>query len=148
MQPRDLSRLCTRAALLFPYSPETEEHLPIRGRLVRFVTRRFSSGAPSPVRLPIASVLLLVQECSQSSRPRPVTQLAQCLGFNLADSLTRHIKLVSDFLQRVICAAVNAKPQAQNFRFARRQSSECLADRIPHAGMQGSLGRQDGRDIF
>ena len=43
---------------------------------------------------------LLIEIAFQALRARRVTQLPECLGFNLADALARHVELLAHLLQR------------------------------------------------
>ena len=51
-----------------------------------------------------------------------MTQLAQCLGFYLADTLAGDIKLFADFFQRVVGVHFDAEAHAQYLGFALRQA--------------------------
>ena len=46
-----------------------------------------------------------------------VTQLAQCLGFNLTNPLTGNIELLADFLEGMVGVHVDAEAHAQHLGF-------------------------------
>ena len=62
-----------------------------------------------------------------------MAQLAQCLGFDLPNSLAGNVELLADLFQRVIGSHLDAEAHAQNFRFACGQPGQYLAGRFPQA---------------
>ena len=69
-------------------------------------------------------------------------QLADGLGLDLADTLTRHVELLADFFQRVVGAHLDAEAHAQNLRLARGQAIEDGLEHIAKASLHRGL---DGR---
>ena len=53
-----------------------------------------------------------------------MTQLAQCLGFNLANPFACDVELLADFFERVVGRHFDAEAHAQHFGFAWRQGVE------------------------
>src|SRR5512134_2590590 len=68
-----------------------------------------------------------LEECAELPAARRVTQLAECLGFDLADAFARDREALSDFLERVLAAVADAEPHLDDLLFARRQR---LQDRL------------------
>ncbi len=58
----------------------------------------------------------------QLPRPRRMLQLAQCLGFDLANTFARHAELLADFFQRVVGVHADAEAHAQHAFLARGQT--------------------------
>src|SRR5471030_583720 len=65
-----------------------------------------------------SQVLVTFQEAFQLVRARRMTQLAQGLRFDLADTLARDVELLADLFQRVVGRHFNAETHAQHFRLA------------------------------
>ena len=53
-----------------------------------------------------------------------MAQFTQGLGLNLADALTRYIKIAADLLQRMIGALTDTEAQPQHLFLARRQRTQ------------------------
>src|SRR5262249_1108159 len=80
----------------------------------------------------------IVEERAQLPRPARVLQLAERLGFDLADTFAGHRELLADFFQRVVGVHADAEAHAQDTLLARRQ-------RRQHAGGGLAQVRLDGR---
>src|SRR5450830_1749125 len=61
---------------------------------------------------------------------RRVAQLAQRLGFDLANPLTGNVELLTDFLKGVVCIHVDAETHAQNLGFTGSEAGEYFACRF------------------
>ena len=70
-----------------------------------------------------------------------MTQLAQGLGFDLADALARDAEVLADFLERARTAVIEAKAQAQDFLLTRRQCVEDILELFLEQHERGSIGR-------
>src|SRR5688572_31116650 len=60
-----------------------------------------------------------VEEAAQPLRARRVPELAQRLGFYLADALAGDVELLADLLQRVVGVHFDAEAHAQHLSLAR-----------------------------
>ncbi len=69
-------------------------------------------------------------------------QLAQRLGFDLADALARDVELLAHFFQRVVGAHLDAEAHAQHLGFARGQAVEDVLDHVAQAGLHGRFDRR------
>ena len=47
-----------------------------------------------------------------------MTEFAQCFRFNLADTLTRYVEFLSDFLQCTLVTVIQTKPETEDLFFA------------------------------
>lgn len=56
-----------------------------------------------------------------------MAQFAQCLGFDLANPLARHVKLLADFLEGVVGVHIDTKAHTQHFGFTRGQATQDFA---------------------
>ncbi len=65
--------------------------------------------------------LTAFQERLQLVRAAWMTQLAQCLSLDLANPLTRHVKLLAHLFQRVIRTHLDTKAHAQHLGLTRCQ---------------------------
>ncbi len=63
-----------------------------------------------------------------------MTQLAQGLGLDLANTLAGHVELLAHFFQCVIGVHVDTEPHAQDLGLSRRQAGEHLAGGLLQAG--------------
>src|SRR5476651_1637078 len=70
---------------------------------------------------------------------RRVAQLAQCLGFDLTDPLTGHVKLLTDFLKGVVGIHVDAKTHAQYLGFTGSEAGQYVASRFFKALNSGDI---------
>ena len=61
---------------------------------------------------------LLINKAAQMIRASRVTQLAQCLGFDLANTLSGYVELFADFFEGVVGIHVDTETHAQYFRFS------------------------------
>src|SRR5690348_6941925 len=98
------------------------------------------SRIPNPEsRIP---VLLEIQERPQLLAARGMPQLAQGLGFDLADALAGDVELLADLFQRVVGVHVNAEAHAQHLGFARREACEHFAHRFHKTRFGSRLDRR------
>src|SRR5450830_575383 len=90
--------------------------------------------------------MLLVEEGAQMLASRRVAQLAQRLGFDLANPFTGNVELLTDFLKGVVGIHVDAETHAQNLGFTGSEAGEYFACRFFKA-LNGSNidGRLHGR---
>jgi hypothetical protein len=77
-----------------------------------------------------------------------VAQLAQGLGFDLADALAGDVELFADFLQRVVSGHFDAKAHAQHLGFAGREGVEDVLDDAAHRSVQGCVRWGQGVVVF
>src|SRR3977135_4350981 len=86
---------------------------------------------------------LVVEEAPQLPAPRRMLQLAQRLGFDLPDALSRHRELLADFFQGVVGVHADAEAHAEHAFLARSQRGQ-----YPRRGLaQVALDRGvDGED--
>ena len=66
----------------------------------------------------------LVQEVLELLAAAGVTELAQRLGFDLADALTRDVELLADLFERAGTAVLDAEAQLQDFLLTRGEGGE------------------------
>src|SRR3989338_3948190 len=92
--------------------------------------------------------VLLVEERAQVLASRRVAQLAQRLGFDLADPLAGHIELLADFLEGVVGVHVDAEPHAQHLGFAGGEPSQDFAGRFLEAFHRGDVYRRLHAGVF
>src|SRR5690606_26916902 len=71
-----------------------------------------------------------VEEAPQRLRGARMAQLAQGLGFYLADALAGDVELLADFLEGVVGVHVDAEAHAQDLRFPRGQPGQHVAHRL------------------
>ena len=57
-------------------------------------------------------------------RARRVTQLAQCLGLDLTNTLTGHIELLAHLFQCVIRVHADTEAHSEHFRFPRGEAGQ------------------------
>src|SRR5690606_733588 len=69
----------------------------------------------------------LVEEGAQMLASCRVAQLAQCLGFDLADTLAGDIELLADFLEGVVGVHVDTEAHAQDLGFPCGEAEEDVA---------------------
>src|SRR5919202_5675607 len=95
-------------------------------------------GQPTTKRTPSGVLRLrdVLQELATQSRHAP--QLRERLGFDLADPLAADAKLLADFTERALVAAVQAEPQSQHLPLARMQ---LVQGRLESLGQIRGLGR-------
>ena len=53
-----------------------------------------------------------------------MTQLAQRLGFDLTNTLTRNVKLFANLFQRVVGVHIDTETHTQDLRFTRSQTRQ------------------------
>jgi hypothetical protein len=82
-----------------------------------------------------------VEERAQLFGAARVTQLAQGLGFDLADALAGDVELLADFFERVIGVHVDAEAHAQYLGLAGREAGEYVAHGFHQAGFGGRIDR-------
>ena len=76
-----------------------------------------------------------------------VAQLAERLGFNLANALARHLESLADLFQRAIVPVVEAIPQTQHLPLARGERVEHTFYLILKGTARGLIGRHYSRLI-
>ncbi len=62
-----------------------------------------------------------------------MTEFAQCLGFDLTNTLAGHVELLAHFFQGVVGIHINSETHPQDFRFSSRQSGQHLLSRFAQA---------------
>src|SRR5690606_23158495 len=72
-----------------------------------------------------------------------MAELAQGLGFDLADALAGDVELLADFFQRVIRVHVDAEAHAQDLGLARREAGKDGVRGFAQAFRGGRLDRRD-----
>ena len=70
-----------------------------------------------------------------------MAQLAQGLGFDLADPLARDVELLADLLERVRLAVDQTKAHAQHLLLPRRQRGQDFLELLAQQGIGGLLRR-------
>ena len=93
-------------------------------------------------------VFFAVEEAFQTVAAGGVTQLAQGLGFDLADALAGNIELFAHFFQRVVGVHVDAETHTQHFGFARGEAFEHIFGDFAQAGIHGRFGGGNVVDVF
>src|SRR5690606_37037670 len=83
----------------------------------------------------------LVEEGAQMLASRRVTQLAQCLGFDLADTFTGDIELLAHFLEGVVSIHVDTEAHAQNLGFTGGKAGQYFASGFLEAFDGGHVDR-------
>ncbi len=77
-----------------------------------------------------------------------VAQLAQRLGFDLADALARDLEALAYFFQRVLGAVFEAETHLDDTLFARGEGAENLRGVLLEVDADDGLGGRDGLAIF
>ena len=77
-----------------------------------------------------------------------MAQLAQGLGFDLADALAGDVELLADFFQRVVGVHFDAEAHAQHLGFPRRQRIEDFLGDAAQAGVHRRIGRGQGELVL
>src|SRR5436190_10248400 len=70
-------------------------------------------------------------------------ELAQRLGLDLADALTRDRELLADLFQRVVGVHADAEAHAENALLARCDGSEHACGGLAQIGLNRGVDRQD-----
>jgi hypothetical protein len=96
--------------------------------------------------MPCASSAL--KEAAQLFGTGRVTQLAQGLGFDLADALAGDVELLADFFQRVVGVHFDAEAHAQHLGFARRQVSSTSLVTSRRLRVQRRVARRQRRLVL
>ena len=73
-----------------------------------------------------------------------MAQLAQGLGFDLADPLARDVELLADLLERVRLAVDQTEAHAQHLLLPRRQRGQDFLELLAQQGIGGLLRRLGG----
>src|SRR5579871_2780585 len=108
-------------------------------------SRASVSGSRSNVRRTAAiEMLLVVQKAPQLARPARVLELAQRLGFDLADALAGHRELLADLFEGVVGVHADAEAHAQHALLARGQRGEHPRRGLAQVGGDRRLVGQDG----
>src|SRR5471030_270088 len=89
-----------------------------------------------------SQVLVTFQEAFQLVRARGMTQLAQGLRFDLADTLAGDVELLADLFQRMVGRHFDAETHAQYLRLTRGQRIEHVLHDAAHRGVQRGVGRR------
>ena len=77
-----------------------------------------------------------------------VTELAQGLGFDLADALAGDLEALADFFQGVLGAVFEAEAHLDDALFARGQSAQDLRGVLLEVDADDGLGGRDGLAVF
>src|SRR5262249_8395086 len=78
-----------------------------------------------------------------------MTKLRQRLRFNLADTLTSHVEILPDFLERALLARlVQTKPHLDDFFLTRREGREHIFSQLAKVVDYRGLCRISGTSIF
>ena len=78
-----------------------------------------------------------IQEIPQFLAAAGVAELAQGLGFDLADAFTGDVELLADLLQRAGAAILQAEAQAQDLFLTRGQGLEHVGQLLLQQGPAG-----------
>src|SRR5713101_3520372 len=90
---------------------------------------------------------LALHEAFEVARTARLTQLAQCLGLDLTDSLARDSKLFADFLERVVGLLTDSEAHPEYLLFARRERCQNFACLLAEVALDRSLYRR-GRELI
>src|SRR5690606_14727978 len=89
----------------------------------------------------------LIQEAGQLGATAGLLELADRLGFDLADTLAGHLENVAHFFQRVAVAVAQTVPQADDFPLAIAEGLEDLVDAAAEHFVSRTVGRAFGAAI-
>src|SRR5947209_1265802 len=107
----------------------------------------FSAFVPS-VRILGASFMHVVKKYLELAGARGVAQLAQGLGFDLANALAGDGERLADFLQRVLRAVLQTKAHLDYLLFTRAQGVQHARGLFLHVHVDGGLGGPDHGAVF
>ena len=77
-----------------------------------------------------------------------MAQLAQCLGFYLADAFARDVELLADFFQGVVGVHFDTEAHAKHLGFTRREAVEHVLGHFAQACIKRRIGRRQSGLIF
>src|SRR5947207_11338910 len=86
---------------------------------------------------------LRVDERLELLRTARVPQLAQRLGFDLADALAGDLEVLTHFLEGVVALFADAEAHAQDLLFARRERLQHFSRLLGEVHVDDRLGRRD-----
>src|SRR5207302_6835086 len=100
------------------------------------------SALVGPLDSRLSTVDSVLDERAQPLRPARVAQLAQGLGFDLADALAGDLEVLAHFLERVVALLADAEAHAQDFFFARRERGQHLPRLLGQVHVDDRIGRR------
>src|SRR5262252_7950236 len=77
-----------------------------------------------------------------------MAQLAQCLGFNLANPFASHGERLTDLLQCVLRAILHTKPHTYDFFFPRTEGTQYVSGTLLHVRAHNRLGGRNPSVVF
>src|SRR5262249_14344846 len=80
--------------------------------------------------------------------PARVAELAKRLRLDLPDTLSGHLEVLSDFLERVVALLADAESHPEDLLFARRQGLEHAPGLLREVHVDDSLGGRDDALVF
>src|SRR5208282_659529 len=89
-----------------------------------------------------------IDECLQLAAPRRVTQLAQRLGFNLANALACDLEALAHFFECVLRTIFETEAHLDDALFARRESAQDLRGVFLQVHADHGFGRRYGLAVF
>ena len=89
----------------------------------------------------IVVIGLFVDKAAQMIRAAGVAQFAQCLGFDLSNTLAGDIELFADFFQSVVGVHIDTEAHSQYLGFTSRQAGQNGAGCFGQAVVGGCVHR-------
>ena len=89
-----------------------------------------------------------VQKGPQLAAARGMAELAECLGFDLADAFPRDRKVLTDFFQGVVTPVIQTKPHLDDLLFPRRQGLQDIFGHLLQVDVDDRFGRRDHLAVF
>src|SRR5437667_2023593 len=114
------------------------------GKPIRCIVGAIPCGRPGVGPL----LLLLVQVVLQLAAAAWVTQLAQSLGFDLANTFTGDVKLFANLFQGAAAAIIKAETQLEHFTLAIGQAIENIFHLLFEQLVAGCVGRRQRSVVF
>ena len=78
-------------------------------------------------------LFLLVQEAAEVVRSRRMAKLAQRFRLDLTDTLSGHVKLLPDSLERVVSVHIDTETHPENLCFTRCEAAKYFSRRLGQA---------------
>src|SRR4051794_12193259 len=90
----------------------------------------------------------VAKEAAQLAATARVLELAQRLGFDLADALACHVELLADLFQRVVGVHADAEAHPQHALLARGQAGQDPGGRLAQVRLDRGIQRDDRRLVL